>query len=177
MTNLNKSDLGQPLLAFVFAFYILTIIWAEIRKYHPQVVAVLNTINTQDNQQIVKGRLYRSLVMAFTTIVICFAIYPSVYKAFVPIKALDAIWINLVGILLLFISLVWMVIAQTDFDSEIYSNEMISRKMSDEELLFHGKKISMGYILMFAGITITLANMLSIMLFLFAITVHLYKRD
>jgi len=177
MTKLHESDLGQPLLAFVFAFYILTILWAEVRKYHPQVVAVVNSLSKEDYNLLVKGRFYRSLVMVFSTIVFCFVLYPSVYRAFVPIKMLDTTWVNLTGVLILFTSLIWMVVVQSDFDSEIFSNDITANRISDEGLALYSKKISAGYLLMFAGLTITLANMLSLMLCLFAISVHLYKKQ
>ena len=110
MTSLRESDLRLPLLAFVFAYYVLTIIWAEIRRYHPQVVGVTNGLN-KDDDRLVKGRLYRSLIMIFTTITCCFALYPSVYKVFIPIVFFDTTWMNMAGILLLFLSLIWI-----DFD-------------------------------------------------------------
>ena len=133
--------------------------------------------STQVNTRMVKGRLYRSLVMAFTTIAGCFTLFPSVYKSFIPIKMLDTTWVNITGVILLIISLIWIVAAQSDFDSDIFSNELISRKMNDEELTIHSKKISTGYLLMFAGITITLANLLSVILFLFACSVYMYKQE
>lgn len=176
MTQLHESDLGQPLLAYVFAFYILTVIWAEIRRSHPQVVAVLSSLGEQHNRFLIRGRLYRSFVMMFSAIVFCFALCPSVYKTFVPVKMLDTTLVNVAGIILLFISLVWTVAAQTDFDSELFSNEVISRKMNDGELMLHSKKISKGYLLMFAGLTLTLANMLSILLFVAAYSVHLHTK-
>lgn len=177
MTKLHESDLGQPLLAFVFAFYILTVIWAEVRRYHPQVAGALSTLSKQDSTLLLrKGRLYRSLIMMFSTIVFCFTLYPSIYKTFVPIKMLDTTLINVTGVILLFISLIWIVVAQSDFDSEIFSNEIVSRKMNDEELAMYSKKISAGYLIMFAGLTLTLANMVSVLLLFFAYGIHLHTK-
>jgi membrane-associated HD superfamily phosphohydrolase len=176
MTKLHESDLGQPLLAYVFAFYILTVIWAEIRRYHPQVVAAVSTLSEHDSRLLIRGRLYRSLIMMFSTIVFCFTLYPSIYKAFVPIKMLDTTLINVTGVILLIISLIWIVVAQSDFDSDIFSNEIASKKMSDEELALYSKKISAGYLIMFAGLTLTLANILSVLLLLFASGIHLQTK-
>jgi hypothetical protein len=167
---IKEADLAQPLLAFSFAFYILTVLWAEVRRKHPLVLSLVNNVEGAPRQFFKKGKAYRLLILSFTTIVVCYSMYPALYRNFMPIAALDNTWINIAGLLLLFVSVIWIVVVQVDFDKEIsYSNT----GMSVERMLQIARKIRFGYLLMFSGLTLILASMLSVALLLVAI--HLRK--
>jgi hypothetical protein len=173
MTTICEADLGQPLLAFAFAFYILTVLWAEVRKCDPRILAVVHAEGQMIQRYAKKGNTYRLLVMAFTTIVFCYTNYPVIYSTFIPIKALDNTWVNVLGILFLLVSIIWIVIAQVDFDKEMLFYTSADNSIHPQRLTTYSKKIRAGNLLMFIGLSISLANVLSFMLL--AVAFFIYK--
>lgn len=172
ITYFKESHLGQPLLAFAFAFYIMAVLWGEFRKKHPKVLYLLNTLDEEDKRQIEKSKICKMLVMCFTTIVLCFTLYPYIYKSFIPIHQLDNPYINLIGLLVLSISMIWLVIAQVDFDKELYNIHGVNNGVKYINISLHSKRIVTGYFLMFVGVTITLANLVSAILLLSAFVMY-----
>jgi hypothetical protein len=172
---LKESHLGQPLLAFAFAFYIMAVLWGEFRKKHPKIIHLLTTLDGEDKRQIEKGKFCKLLVMCFTTIVLCFSFYPYIYKTFIPISQLDNPYINLLGLVTLATSLIWLVIAQVDFDKELYNIHGVANGVKYIDISLHSKRIVAGYFLMFIGVTITLANIVSTVLLITAFVVYRRK--
>lgn len=169
LNHLNESDLGQPVLAFAFAFYVIAILWAEIRRKNPKVLLNLQGV---ERKILVRGRACKMLTMGFTTIVLCFTLYPFVYNNFIPIHMLDMPALNLIGIVLMGAALVWTVLAQLDFDDElqhVVANGGANTQSLD--IAWHSKQIVTGYFIMFLGVTLTLANVVSLVLFAIACTV------
>jgi len=161
------------LLAFAFAFYILNILWADIRRKNPYVISSLGTV---DKKIPLRGRACRLLTMAFTTIVLCSALYPYAYKTFIPIRSLDIPLLNLVGIALLATSLIWMVLAQINFDEDLQRVAHKIMPVQSLDMTLHSKRLVTGYFIMFLGITLTLASVVSMALFALACAIlHRYK--
>jgi hypothetical protein len=165
MNNLHESNLGQPVLAFAFAFYIIAVLWAEVRRANPKVIMNLQGV---ERKILVRGRACRVLTMAFTTVVLCFSIYPIIYHSFIPINTLDMPALNLVGITLMAVSLVWTVLAQLDFDDDLQHIVVSGATTPTMDIAWHSKKIVTGYFIMFLGVTLTLANVVSLVLFAIA---------
>ncbi|RYE23703.1 MAG: hypothetical protein EOP51_09750 [Sphingobacteriales bacterium] len=153
----------------------MSVLWGEFRKKHPKVLYLLNTLDTEDKRQIQKNKFLRLLVLCFTTIVLCYTLYPFIYKNFIPIQQLDTPYINLLGLITLCTSLVWLVIAQVDFDKELYNIHGAGNGVSYIDISAHSKRISIGYFLMFIGVTVTLANILSAILLISAFVVYRRK--
>lgn len=171
----KESHLGQPLLAFAFAFYIMAVLWGEFRKKHPKVLHLLNTLDEADKRLIENGKFFKILVMCFTTIVLCFALYPYIYSTFIPIDGLDNPYVNLLGVIILGVSLIRLTIAQVDFDKELYNIHGIPGSANYIDISLHSKRIVTGYLLMFLGLTIILSNLVSTVLLISAFIVYRRK--
>jgi|GEM_PF-5746286 hypothetical protein len=172
MNNLHESNLGQPVLAFAFAFYVIAILWAEIRRKNPKVLLNLQGV---ERKILVRGRACRMLTMGFTTVVLCFTIYPFIYRNFIPIDILDMPALNLAGITLMGIALLWTVLAQLDFDDEL--QHVVANPSSPTlDIAWHSNRIVTGYFIMFLGVTLTLANVVSLVLFTIACLVFYHNK-
>ncbi len=172
---LKEAYLGQPLLAFVFAFYIMAVLWSEFRRKHPKVLYLLTTLSEADKRQLEKGRLCKMFVLGFTTVVLCFTLYPYIYKEFIPIGQLDDPYVNLFGLVLLCTSLIWLIITQVDFDKELYNIQGIPGSVNYINIPLYSKRIVTGYFLMFVGITIILSNIVSTALLISAFVLYVRK--
>ncbi len=162
--SIHETDLAQPLLAFTFCYYIVVVLWTEIRRKDPARLAFANMLRKEDKRLIQLARFYRKLTMCFFTIVICFALYPLVYNSFIPIKELDLPAINISGIIVLFSSLLIVVSAQVDFDASFYRNAIVNQYPDGSEVIKYSKRVTAGYLLMFAGVTMVLCNLITILL-------------
>lgn len=174
--NVHESDLAQPLLAYALCFYVVVVLWAEIRRANPNFAGLFNILKEEDKRLVLVMRFYRKLTMAFCTIVLCFALYPLIYQNFIPIRQMDIPVLNIAGIIALVASMVWMVIAQVDFDALFYRNALYQQSMNAQEVVKYSKRILAGFQLMFLGITITLGNLLSVALLLLAMVIY-HNRD
>lgn len=159
---LYEANLKLPLLAFAFAYYIFTVLWAEIRRNSPHLASY---ISGMDKKLLIRGRACRLLTMGFTTIVLCSAAYPYAYNSFIPIHFLDIPLLNLVGISLLATSLIWTVLAQINFDEDLEKVALKVIPVQSIDMTLHSKRLVTGYFIMFLGITLTLASVMSIVLF------------
>ncbi|MCD6065103.1 MAG: hypothetical protein K0R82_3014 [Flavipsychrobacter sp.] len=77
MNYLVDSALGQPLLAFVFAYYLVNVIGAEIRKRNPALTGSLQSLTEEEFRTVKKSRLCRLLSLGFVSITICFALFDT----------------------------------------------------------------------------------------------------
>jgi hypothetical protein len=175
MRNLGDSVLAQPLLAFAFAYYLLIIIGAEIRKNNPAFKGALLTLDTDDFRQIKTNKYFRLISLGFISVIACFAMYPQVYKLLIPIAPLRNHAYDLAGIILLIFSMIKMVMTQMDTDQEMYQSNMRQQAVSHESLMYFSRRMMSGYFTMFMGFTLILANCATLLLFM--ISAILYTRE
>lgn len=58
------------------------------------------------------GRVFKALFAAIVAVVVIYAFVPDAYQYLKPIHWFERTWIKLTGIVLLFVSLVWTILAQ-----------------------------------------------------------------
>ena len=58
------------------------------------------------------GRVFKALFAAIVAVVVIYAFVPDAYQYLMPIHWFERTWIKLTGVILLFVSLVWTVLAQ-----------------------------------------------------------------
>ena len=58
------------------------------------------------------GRVFKALFVAIVAVVVIYAFVPAAYQYLMPLHRFERTWIELTGIVLLFLSLVWTILAQ-----------------------------------------------------------------
>lgn len=175
MRYLYDSALGQPLLAFVFAYYLVNVIGAEIRKRNPALADTLQALNDEEQRSLKKNRFLRLLSLGFVTITICFALFPFLYQAMAPISMLKYPVYNLFGLILLGISFVKMLLVHVDMDQDMYYHNLQGRQLSSATLMSYSHRMLGGYYTMFVGFTLILSNWVSVLLLVLAAVAYRRK--
>lgn len=177
MNTFYDGALKQPLLAFAFSYFVLTIIWSEIRKAKYSVAAVLMNMETSDQPLFKRVRAYKVLTLFFISTVICFAIYPAMYQELLPIAFLKTPILNIVGLAVLAVSLLLGVLTQMDIDRELDISLLTGREASIEQLSVFAGRMAQCYFLTFIGLSIILANVAILLLLSVACGLYIRNRD
>lgn len=174
MDFLCESRLAQPLLAFAFAYYLLVIIGAEIRKHNPAFKGAVASLKNEDFLRVKTNKYFRLISLGFVTVITCFALYPHVYGMLIPIPPMSNQYYNLLGIVLMIVSMIKMVLVQTDADVEMHQSNLRDQAISYTSLMHFTKRMMTSYVTMFLGFTLVLTNCATILLLMVAAI--LYKR-
>lgn len=174
MKYLHDTFLGQPLLAFAFAYYLIIILAGEVRLRNPVLFDTINTLHDEDVRKVKRNRYFRLISLGFISIIICFALYPHIYHDLVPIRPLKYPAFNLVGLVLLVVSFVKMLLVQMDMDKDLHLHHLQVDEFNPATLMSYNKKMAFGYFTMFIGITLILANIASVALL--AVAAVVYRR-
>lgn len=158
MKYLVDSAISQPLLAFAFAYYVFNVIGSEIRRNNPALTGALELLNEEDSRTVKKSRLCRLLSLGFVTITICFALFPEVYAALAPIKAMRYPVYNLFGVILLGAGFLRMLLVHVDMDRDMYLHNQYDRQMSAPAIMDYTNRMLGGYYTLFVGFTFILSN-------------------
>jgi hypothetical protein len=172
MRYFYDAALGQPLLAFAVAFYLVIILGGEIRRGHPALADAINSFSI--HRKLRRNRLFRLISLGFISITVCFAFFPHIYHDMVPIRELKYPLYNLAGIILVLISFVRMLLWQVDMDKELHRHNLQGRQLSTATVMAHSKKMMRSYFSLFVGMTLILSNLASVALLLVAAII--YKR-
>ncbi|WP_276133725.1 hypothetical protein [Polluticoccus soli] len=164
MKYLVDSAIGQPLLAFVFAYYLVNVIGAEIRKHNPAINGTLASLSEEDFRQVKKSRLCKLLSLGFVTMAILFAMFPKLYNALPAIATMKYPVYNLFGLILLGVAFVRMLLVHVDIDTEMYIHNQQGEQMSNAAVMNYTHRMLSGYYTMFVGFTFILSNWACIVL-------------
>lgn len=92
---------------FFFAFFWRTyLIWKRTKK-NPYV------LGNADNAHDFIGRVFRLVIFGIAVVVLLFSFWSEGYQFLLPIAWLDKLSLKIVGVILLLISLIWILIAQS----------------------------------------------------------------
>lgn len=164
MKYLVDSAIGQPLLAFVFAYYLVNVIGAEIRKHNPALNGSMASLSEEDFRIVKKARLCRLLSLGFVTMVICFAMFPNLYNAVPAIKTMKYPLYNLFGLILLAVAFVRMLLVHVDIDTDMYILNQQDSRMHSAAIMDYSHRMLHSYYTMFVGFTFILSNWACIVL-------------
>lgn len=164
MKYLVDSAISQPLLAFVFAYYLVNVIGAEIRKHNPAINGTLASLSEEDSRQVKKSRLCKLLSLGFVSMAICYAMFPNLYRELPAIKTMKYPVYNLFGLILLCIAFVRMLLVHVDIDTEMYIHNQQGEQMSSAAVMNYTQRMLTGYYTMFVGFTFILSNWACIVL-------------
>jgi len=96
---------------YLVAYFIAAFFW---RSYVVSKKTGVNPVvfKASDSAHDFIGRVFKALFAAIVAVVVIYAFVPNVYQHLMPIHRFERRWIELTGIILLFVSLVWTILAQ-----------------------------------------------------------------
>jgi len=167
---MTEDILKLYLPGFIVVFIWIAFFWRSFRKLSGiyKNLSADYKINYKRFKRI--NILYRGILIIFFIMITVFAFIPKLYKWFFPIDQLNHPAINITGFLILKIALIWIVVAQIILDREIYKYSRDIESLAAMETVYSAERTFLrGLIVMFVGMFVTLSNVISFMLVLFAV--------
>ncbi len=160
MTDLIKVILPfYFILYFGIAFVLKSLIVAKRIGKNPLVLP------KDDSAYGLIGLYFKLTLIAMFIYVLAFAFFPTWHDYFLPIKQLDSSAIQYIGLILLFISLVWTVIAQGHMKNSWrigIDNETKTELVTSGLFSVSRNPIFFGMILSLSGLFLTTPNALTV---------------
>lgn len=122
-------------------------------------------------------RFYKILLSFLSLIVIVFCYLPAYYSWFIPFFSLNPI-LNIFGLLLLNLSLIWIIVAQLYIDKELFKISIDSKNVNLIKLFFYSNKmLTSGILLMFVGFFLSITSLSTLIICILAFLIFFYNRS
>lgn len=123
------------------------------------------------------GTTFWLIFLVFVLMVIIYATFPSLYFVFLPLDIFHQPLINLIGMLVTKIAIGWIIVAQLHIDKELTRYLRDIESLAAMEMVAYSEGLLLtGMLLFFAGIFITITNVVGLILLLFGLYHYLKKR-
>jgi len=162
---MNEEILRLFMIGFIIVFLWVVLFWKFFKK-----ITLIQKDFEIENQAAYK-RIKRLqcvnlwILSLYVLMIVLFVFTPKWYKVFLPIDALNNPAINMMGLLILKISLVWVVVVQLQLDAAIFKYSRKIDELSSMELVFFFERLLIkGLLLMFIGMFVTLSNIIGLLL-------------
>src|SRR5690606_34568098 len=94
-----------------------------------------------------------------------YSLVPEYYYIFFPLDTFHHPVINIMGLLIMKIAIIWIVIAQVHIDKELYKYSRNIESLSAIELVRYSERMLLaGKLVLFIGLFITITNIISLIL-------------
>jgi hypothetical protein len=157
----------QVLEIFLPGFFLMFIgfawIWSFIRSRRTVRVVKLENRISAHFRKMKAG--FTALMALSMCVVLVYCYLPEYYSLTAPIDLLDRPDVNVVGILVLKLSLIWIVTAQLSIDRTIYKINAGIRDWSYSRLIQYSERLLLaGLTVMFVGLFVTISSVLTIII-------------
>ncbi len=157
-----------PTLMLVFLG--LTFFWGWLRRATPLKQYAQAITKVQYNRLERIDVVFKIIFAIFGIMTIIYSALPELYFIFIPFDIFHHPLINGFGLIILKVAVAWIVAAQIHIDKELYK---YSRNISDfkaMELLYYSETVLLkGLLIVFIGMSVTITNLVGILLGVFAI--------
>ncbi|UXX78654.1 hypothetical protein N7E81_14935 [Reichenbachiella carrageenanivorans] len=98
---------------------------------------------------------------------IIYATVPDLYFVFLPLDIFHHPFINITGMLIIKLAIVWIIVAQIHIDKELFKYRRDMESLTAMELVSYSEGILLsGMLIFFLGIFITITNVVGMILIL-----------
>ncbi|WPP49104.1 hypothetical protein [Catalinimonas niigatensis] len=165
--------LQMQLSAYLIVVLLITLLWQSVRKLTPlKYYGNVKEVNEYNRIKRVSG-IYWGILFLIAMMTFIYVAFPSFYFIFIPLDFFHHPLINLVGLIILKISVLWIVVAQLQIDKELYKHSRNIESMSAMELVRYSEKMLLsGFLVFFVGVFITITNLFAILFALIALFVY-----
>lgn len=162
---MNEDILRLYMIGFIIVFLWVVLFWKSFRRL----------ISLQREMKIEKQVAYKRIkrlqrvnlwiLSLYVLMTALFVFTPKWYRVFLPIDILNHPAINMMGFLILKISLVWVVVVQLHLDAAIFKYSRKIDELTSMELVFFCERLLIeGLLLMYVGMFVTLSNIIGLLL-------------
>lgn len=172
---MTDPTLQMYLPAFMLVATWLIIFWKQFRK----VTRISDPAAT--NEKILEyNRLKRVsgyfwiIFSIFCIMTVIYSVLPVLYYLFLPLDTFHHPLINVIGLLIMKIAIVWIVIAQVHIDKELYKYSRNIESLSAMELVRYSERMLLtGMLVLFIGFFTTITNIIGLVLVAFGVAIYL----
>lgn len=101
----------------------------------------------------------------FGIMTIIYSVVPELYFVFLPLDKFHHPSINLMGLLIILLAIVWILMAQINIDKELYKFSRNIESLSAMELLHYSERMLLsGMLVLFIGFFTTITNIIGLLL-------------
>jgi len=172
---MTDPTLQMYLPAFMLVATWLIIFWKQFRK-----VTRITEPNATNKKIIEYNRLKRVsgffwiIFSVFGIMTIIYSVVPEFYYVFIPLDKFHHPLINVMGLLIMKIAIVWIVIAQVHIDKELYKYSRNIESLSAMELVRYSERMLLtGMLVLFIGFFTTITNIIGLVLVALGVAIYL----
>ncbi len=154
----------------------LVIFWKKTRKGIRVIDTSPSLGKEMEYKRIKKGNfLFWIIFYVFGIMTIIYSIIPELYYIFFPLDMFHKPVINVIGLLLMKIAIVWIIIAQIKIDKELNKISNKAQSLSPMGLVQYSERMLLtGILVLFIGLFTTITNLIGMVLVVFGIAIYLY---
>lgn len=166
--------LQMHLPAFMIVSSITIFFWHRFRKAFPSNGTLSNEhpFNKYSRFKRINPSI-KVVFGVFILMIVIYSYYPQGYSVFIPLDIFHHPVINMTGLLILKVALVFIVIAQLHLDNELYKFRRNVNDLSSMELVRHYEIVlTRGILVLFVGTVVTITNVVGIILTSIAFSIY-----
>lgn len=172
---MTDPTLQMYLPAFMLVATWLIIFWKQFRK-----VTLISDLTATNEKILEYNRLKRVsgyfwiIFSVFGIMTIIYSVLPELYYLFLPLDTFHHPLINVMGLLIMKIAIVWILIAQVHIDKELYKYSRNIESLSAMELVHYSERMLLtGMLVLFIGFFTTITNIIGLVLVSLGVTIYL----
>jgi hypothetical protein len=167
--------LQMYLLAFMLLATILIIFWEQFRKVTQTSKALANFDTIVKYSRLKRMSLiFLMIFSAFGVMTVIYSLLPEFYYLFIPLDVFHHPLINVIGLFIMKIAIVWIAVAQIHIDKELYKYSRNIESLSAMELVSYSEKMLLtGMLVLFVGFFTTITNFVGLILVGLGIAIYL----
>ena len=170
----------DPLLQIFLPAYMLVATWLIIFWKQFRKVARITETSTSTQKIIEYKRLKRVnsffwiIFSIFGVMTVIYSLVPEFYYVFLPLDIFHHPVINIMGLLIMKIAIIWIVIAQVHIDKELYKYSRNIESLSAMELVSYSERMLLtGILVLFIGFFTTITNIIGLLLVVMGVAIYL----
>jgi len=154
--------------AFLLVATWLIVFWQQFRKVTRITETSADIEKVRDYNRLKKVSMYFWLIFSmFSLMTIIYSFAPKFYFMFIPLDKFHHPVINVMGLLIIKIAIIWIVIAQVHIDKELFKYSRNIRSLTAMELVQYSERILItGLLVLFIGFFVTITNIIGFLLVL-----------
>lgn len=170
------KNLQIYLLSFMLVATWLIIFWKQFRK------VTRLTVTSPDPEKVIEYNRLKKIsgyfwiiFSVFGIMTVIYSVLPELYFFFLPLDIFHHPVINVIGLLIMKIAIVWIVIAQVHIDKELYKYSRNIESLSAMELVRYSERMLLsGMLVLFIGFATTITNIIGLVLVISGVIIY-YK--
>lgn len=172
---MTDPTLQMYLPAFMLVATWLIVFWKQFRKVTRITETSTDTEKILEYNRLKRVSLFFWVIFSvFGVMTVIYSLAPEFYYVFLPLDKFHHPLINVMGLLIMKIAIVWIVIAQIHIDKELYKYSRNIESLSVMELVRYSERMLLtGMLVLFIGFFTTITNIIGLVLVALGVAIYL----